>query len=180
MEVTAPSDAEIAYVLAGFVTNVRSLSIDPVIVRANWIDALDHVTARGSRMLNAYAGDENPFTKIGRRTVTVAVTKVVRAAQDAFEVHWQERILETGAPVRWERFTGAVSILFRSPSTAKLVSKNPLGLYVDGFTWTRDSIGDASLGLRSGTRDDFLASRRQPGEDHGAALHEAIPCLLPA
>src|SRR6266404_753466 len=144
MEAAAPSDAEIAYVLAGFVTNVRSLSVDPVIVRANWIDALDHVTARGARMLNAYAGDENPFTKIGRRTVTVAVTKVVRAAEDAFEIHWEERILETGAPVRWERFTGAVSILFSSPSTARLISKNPLGLYVDSFTWRRDSIGDAS------------------------------------
>jgi len=144
MEAATPSDAEIAYVLAGFVTNVRSLSVDPVIVRANWIDALDHVTARGARMLNAYAGDENPFMKIGRRTVTVAVTKVVRAAKDAFEIHWEERILETGAPVRRERFTGAVSVLFSSPSTARLISKNPLGLYVDAFTWERDSIGGAS------------------------------------
>ena len=117
---------------------------DPVIVRANWIDALDHVTARGARMLDAYADDENPFMKIGRRTVTVAVTKVVRAAEDAFEIHWEERILETGAPVRWERFTGAVSILFSSASTARLISKNPLGLYVDSFTWRRDSIADAS------------------------------------
>ena len=144
MEAATPYDAEIAYVLAGFVTNVRSLSVDPVIVRTNWIDALDHVTARGARMLNAYAGDENPFMKIGRRTVTVAVTKVVRAAEDAFEIHWEERILETGAPARWERFTGVVSILFSSPSTARLISKNPLGLYVDSFTWRRDSIGDAS------------------------------------
>jgi type IV secretory pathway TrbF-like protein/sugar phosphate permease len=144
MEATAPSDAQIAFVLAGFVTNVRSLSVDPVIVRANWIDALDHVTARGARMLDAYARDESPFTKIGRRTVTVVVTEVVRAAEDAFEIHWEERILETGAPVRWERFTGAVSILFSSPSTARLISKNPLGLYVDSFTWKRDSIGNAS------------------------------------
>jgi type IV secretion system protein TrbF len=69
MEAAAPSDAEIAYVLAGFVTNVRSLSVDPVIVRANWIDALDHVTdhvtTRAARMLNAYAGDENPFMRSG-------------------------------------------------------------------------------------------------------------------
>jgi len=144
MEAAAPSDAEIAYVLGEFVTNVRSLSVDPVIVRANWIDALDHVTVRGARMLNSYALDESPFTKIGRRTVTIAVTKVLRAGEGAFEIHWEERILETGAPVRWERFTGAVSILFSSSSTARLISKNPLGLYVDSFTWRRDSIGDAS------------------------------------
>jgi type IV secretory pathway TrbF-like protein len=144
MEATAPSDAQIAYVLAGFITNVRSLSVDPVVVRANWIDALDHVTARAARMLDAYARDESPFTKIGRRSVTVVVTKVARAAEDAFEIHWKERILETGAPIRRERFTGAVSILFGSPSTANLISKNPLGLYVDRFTWWRDSAVDAS------------------------------------
>jgi type IV secretory pathway TrbF-like protein/predicted MFS family arabinose efflux permease len=142
MEATAPSDAQIAYFLTGFVKNVKSLSVDPVVVRANWIDALDHVTARGARTLNACARDESPFTKIGRRTVTVVVTKVVRAAEDAFEIRWQERILETGAPVKHERFTGTVSIVVGSPNTPELMSKNPLGLYVDRFTWWRDSIGD--------------------------------------
>ncbi len=142
MEATAPSDAQIAYVLTGFVKNVRSLSVDPVVVRTNWIDALGHVTARGARTLNAFARDESPFTKIGRRTVTVVVTKVVRAAEDAFEIRWQERILETGAPVKHERFTGTVSIVVSSPNTPELMSKNPLGLYVDRFTWWHDSIGD--------------------------------------
>jgi len=144
IEVAAPSDAEISFVLARFVANVRSLSVDPVTVRANWIDALDHVTVRGARMLNAYARDESPFTKIGQRTVTVVVTKVARAAEDAFAIRWEELILETGGRVRRERFTGVVSILFSSPGTASPISKNPLGLYVDAFTWEADSIEGAS------------------------------------
>ncbi len=144
MAATAPSDAEIAYVLAGFVTNVRSLSLDPVVVHANWIDALDHVTPQGARTLTAYARDESPLTKIGRRTVTVAITKLQRAAEDAFEIRWEERVLETGAPVKTERFMATISIVLSSASMPRLISKNPLGLYVDRFTWWRDSIGDAS------------------------------------
>jgi type IV secretory pathway TrbF-like protein/predicted MFS family arabinose efflux permease len=143
-EATAPSDAEIAYVLAGFIKNVRSLSVDPVVVRANWIDALDHVTARGARTLDAYARDESPFAKIGRRTVTVVVTKVVRAAGDAFEIRWEERISETDAAVKRERFMGAVSIVFKSPNVAGAISSNPLGVYVDSFTWQRDPIAGAT------------------------------------
>jgi type IV secretion system protein TrbF len=61
MEVTAPSDAQIAYVLAPFINNVRSLSVDPIVVRANWIDALDHVTARRAQMLNAYTRNHGRF-----------------------------------------------------------------------------------------------------------------------
>ena len=143
-EATAPSDAQIAYVLAGFVKNVRSLFVDPVVVRANWIDALDHVTARGSRTLNAYARNESPFTKIGQRTVTVLMTKVVRAANDAFDIRWEERIIETDAAVKRERFVGAVSIVFKSPNVTGAMSSNPLGVYVDSFTWRRDPIVGAT------------------------------------
>jgi type IV secretory pathway TrbF-like protein/predicted MFS family arabinose efflux permease len=138
-EAAAPSDAQIAYVLARFVNNVRSLSVDPIVVRANWIDALDQVTARGVRILNAYARDESPFTQVRRRTVTVVVTEIVRRAEDAFEIRWEEQIFETRMPVRRERFMGAVYILFSSPNASRLTSKNPLGLYVDKFTWWRDS-----------------------------------------
>ncbi len=142
-EAGAASDAQIAYVLASFVKNVRSLSVDPVVVRANWLDALDHVTARGARALKEYSRDDSRFTKIGRRTVTVVVTKVVRAAEDAFEIRWEERIIETGAAVKHESFTGAVSIFVSSPNAIGMTSKNPFGVYVDRFTWRQDSLADA-------------------------------------
>jgi type IV secretory pathway TrbF-like protein len=143
-EATAPSDAQIAYVLARFIKNIRSVSIDPVVVRANWIDALNHVTGRGARTLNDYARDESPFTKIGRRTVTVEITEVVRASAATFDVRWEERIFEAGAVVKCERFKGVVAIVLNSPITAGMIIKNPLGLYVDRFTWWCDPIGDAA------------------------------------
>src|SRR5690606_34085533 len=39
-----PVDAQIAYHLARFVTLVRSLSIDPIVVRQNWLEAYDYTT----------------------------------------------------------------------------------------------------------------------------------------
>ncbi len=133
-----PSDAQIAYALGDFVKDVRSLSADPVVVRANWTDALDHVTIHGAQILDAYARDETPFDKIGRRTVTVLGTKVVRTGEDTFEVRWEEQIVENSVAVRRERFMAAISVAFSSPNTSGLITKNPLGLYVDRFTWSRD------------------------------------------
>jgi type IV secretory pathway TrbF-like protein len=43
-----PSDAQIAYHLARFITLVRSLSIDPIVVRQNWLDAYDYTTDKGA------------------------------------------------------------------------------------------------------------------------------------
>ena len=50
LEAYQPSDAQIAHFLARFIENVRSLSIDPVIVRTNWLRAYDFVTDRGRPM----------------------------------------------------------------------------------------------------------------------------------
>ena len=132
-----PSDAQIAYFLARFVKNIRSLSRDPVIVRADWMDALNYVTARGVRLLADYARDSKPFTDVGLRSVTVEATNVVRATDRSFEIHWNEKTYENGVLVKSERYTGVAEIIFQSAARADPL-KNPLSLFVDTFHWKRD------------------------------------------
>src|SRR3569832_2111219 len=72
-ETYQPSDAQIAHFLARFIENVRSLSIDPVMVRTSWLRAYDFVTDRGAQALNDYARETDPFTKIGTKTATADV-----------------------------------------------------------------------------------------------------------
>ena len=78
----------------------------------------------------------------------VEVTKVLRAAEDAFEIRWEEQILEIGAPVKREHFVGTIAIVFGSPTTTTKVGKSPLGLYVDRFT-----CGGIRLGMRADDSD---------------------------
>ncbi len=61
-----PGDAQIAHHLARFVTLVRSLSIDPIVVRQNWLDAYDYTTDKGAAVLNDYARTNDPFARIGK------------------------------------------------------------------------------------------------------------------
>ena len=61
-----------------------------------------------------------------------------------FDVRWGERIFEAGAVAKSERFKGVVDIVFNSPTAAGMIIRNPLGLYVDRFTWWRDPIGDTA------------------------------------
>jgi type IV secretion system protein VirB5 len=142
VEAYQPSDAQIAHFLARFIENVRSLSVDPVIVRTNWLHAYDFVTDRGAQALNEYAREADPFTKIGARTATAEVTSVVRASNDSFEIRWKESTYENGAVAKTERFTGVVSVILKTPSNAETLRKNPLGLYVHSLNWSRDFIGD--------------------------------------
>jgi type IV secretion system protein VirB5 len=137
-EIYKPSDAQIAFHLARFVDNVRSLSIDPVVVRQNWLKAYDFVTDRAAVTLNEYARDNDPFAKVGRETVAVEVASVVRASDASFQVRWLERIFEGGALKETKRLTGLFSIVITPPRNVEAVRKNPLGIYVHTFNWSQD------------------------------------------
>ena len=145
IETYRPSDAQIAHALAGFIRDVRSVSIDPVVVRENWLRAYDYATDRGALALNDYARNHDPFKDVGRRSVTVEVGSVVRASDDSFEIRWSEKTYASGQFEKLERFTAHLTIVLAPPRTAEALHKNPLGLYVHGVNWSKDlSTGERS------------------------------------
>ena len=134
----SPTDAEIAWYLARFVTDVRSLSLDPVVVRRNWLEAYDYATDHGALFLNQYAQANDPFKAVGERTISVQITSVVRASDNSFQVKWTEQIFEHDALARTEHWTAILSVVTKQPTTAEVLNKNPLGLYVNGVNWSRE------------------------------------------
>jgi type IV secretion system protein TrbF len=133
-----PTDAQIAYHLARFITDLRSLSIDPVLVRQNWLEAYGYATDHGAVFLNDYARASDPFKAIGERSVAVQVTSVVRVSDDSFQVKWTEQTYDHDSRAKSERWTAILSIVMQQPRTADALRKNPLGLYVNGLNWSRE------------------------------------------
>lgn len=133
-----PSDAQIAYHLAAFIKNTRSVSIDPIIVRQNWLQAYAYATDRGASTLNSYANENDPFGEIGTRSVSVDVTSVVRASDDSFTLRWRETAFRNGAEIGRENWTATLSIINDPPRDAETLHRNPLGLYVHGINWSKD------------------------------------------
>ncbi len=140
-----PNDAQIAHHLARFVTDVRSLSIDPIVVRQNWLEAYEFTTDRGAATLNDYARANDPFSRIGQSSVAVEVTSVVRASDTSFQVRWIERNYANGAPSGTERWTAVLSVVLQPPRTEQRLRKNPLGIYVNGLSWSRELEATDSL-----------------------------------
>ena len=133
-----PTDAEIAYHLARFITDVRSLPIDPIVVRRNWLEAYDYATARAANVLNDYARQNDPFKSVGEKSVTADVTSVVRASDSSFQVKWTEQTYDHGTLARTDHYTAILSVVVQQPHDADTLRKNPLGIYVHGLNWSRD------------------------------------------
>jgi len=133
-----PNDAQIAYHLSRFIQNVRSLSIDPVVVRQNWLDAYDYTTERGAATLNEYARTNDPFSRVGQTTISIEMTSVVRVSETSVQLRWVERTYTNGALTNTERWTAILSLLMKQPRDEARLRKNPLGIFVDGLNWSRE------------------------------------------
>jgi type IV secretion system protein TrbF len=133
-----PADAQVAYLLSRFITDVRSLSIDPIVVRQSWLEAYGFATDRGAATLNDYARVNDPFAHVGQNSVSVEVTSVVRMSDTSFQARWIEHRYTDGAISGTERWTAVLSLIVEPPRTDEQLRRNPLGIYVNGLSWSRD------------------------------------------
>jgi type IV secretory pathway TrbF-like protein len=133
-----PTDPQIAWHLGRFISNIRSKSLDPVLMRENWLSAYDFASDRGAIFLGEYARAATPFADIGDKTTSVQVTSVVRASDNSFQVKWTESAFERGTLAGTSRWTAILAVKVRPPRSADTLRKNPLGLYVDAVDWSRE------------------------------------------
>ncbi|MGI6855051.1 conjugal transfer protein TrbF [Mesorhizobium sp. 1B3] len=131
-------DAQIARQLEDFIVWVRGLPMDPVVVRNNWFRAYDYTTDRGAAALNDYARVNDPFTRVGREQVSVAVSSAIRASPDSFRIAWTEQRFENGQLASTERWTAILTVVIRAPRTADAIRANPFGIYVNAISWSRE------------------------------------------
>ncbi len=133
-----PTDPQIAWHLGRFVEQVRSIPADPIVVRQNWLRAYEFTTDRGAAALNDYARTNDPFSKLGERQVSVEVSSVIRASPDSFRVAWTEKRYENGQLSTTERWTAILTVVIQTPRSAEALRANPLGIYVNAISWSRE------------------------------------------
>jgi len=134
-----PTDPQIAWHLARFIEQVRSVPADPIVLRQNWLRAYDYTTDRGALALNDYARTADPFGRVGQVQVSIEVSSVIRASADSFRLAWVERRYENGQLAATERWSAIVTLVIQPPRDAERLRKNPLGIFVHAINWSRES-----------------------------------------
>jgi len=126
------------------ISNVRSVSIDPIVVRENWLNAYHYTTDKASLTLNDYARTNDPFSDVGKRSVSVDIASIVRSSDDSFDVRWRETTFLSGVQQTQQTYTAVLSIVIDPPRDEATLHRNPLGIYVHGINWSRDLISTQS------------------------------------
>ena len=134
-----PAQAQSGAVLARWIRDVRSKSLDPLVIRENWMRAYDLLTPKSAAFLTAWAEAHDPFAEVGQETVEVEILNVVARSSRTFDIQWREtRSIngQRGAPERWRALIATTT---RTPRTEAELFKNPLGLFIEDVSWTPDA-----------------------------------------
>ncbi len=133
-----PSDPQIAWYLANFIQDVRSVPDDPIVLRQDWLQAYDFTTTAGAAALNDYARVNDPFAQLGHAQVSVEIASVIRASPSSFQVAWIERRYQDGALAATEHWTAILTVVAEPPHDADTLRRNPLGIYVNAINWSKE------------------------------------------
>lgn len=134
-----PKDAEVGYALSRWISDVRSQSVDPVVIRSNLLRAYDLTTPKSAAFLNSWAEAHDPFKDAGRAATTVEVLNVVRRSDATYDLQWRETRFLNGQKAGEGRWRALVTLKLQPPTNEAELMKNPLGIRIEDVSWTPDA-----------------------------------------
>jgi type IV secretion system protein TrbF len=134
-----PGQPVIEYFIVQFVTKVRSIPLDPVVAKVEWLSAYEFLRKNAANTLNEIAVREQPFSRIGLETVSVRMKSVVPLSRDTYQVRWEETdFSKEGVSTGVKGMTGIFNVEVVPPTDERKLRANPLGLFIKQFSWSRD------------------------------------------
>jgi type IV secretion system protein VirB5 len=89
-------------------------------------------------MVNSYYKEHSPFERLTKETVRVKVNSIVQINTNTYQVDWEEIVSDPrGVKLRTDSFKASITILMVPPATQSEIMKNPIGLYIKEFNFSK-------------------------------------------
>jgi type IV secretory pathway TrbF-like protein len=137
-----PGELEVKYFLAQFIRNVRSVPLDPVVIRQNWVKTYAFLRADAAALLNEMTQKDpnSPINKIGKVLITVQPLSIVKIPDtSSYQLRWQETVFSPHGQ-KEDEYTMLATVIIEldPPKDEQTLQDNPLGLFIKNFQWNRE------------------------------------------
>jgi type IV secretion system protein TrbF len=124
--------------VARWITNLRTVVIDPVVQRkmVDEVYGLASASSAASQALTDWYQQNSPFARLQKETVDVSVESIVQQSSKSYEVVWSESTHDLFGQLQGtHRYRAIVTVNTQEVSDPEQALINPLGLYVTNFSW---------------------------------------------
>jgi type IV secretory pathway TrbF-like protein len=132
-----PTDPQVAFHLARFIEQVRSIPADPIIVRQNWLRAYDFATDKRRARAQRLCPDQRSVRPDRREQVGVDVQRHPRLT-DQLPRRLGRASLPRRQPCRNEPLDRDPDHRRPDPAHPDALRKNPLGIFVNAINWSKE------------------------------------------
>ena len=165
-----PETAQVGYFVGEVVRLVRERPLDPVVMRQQWTKAYQFLAGPAVNGMNEYAATDSGLRSIpgqGATARTVEIRNILQKSDGTYQVRWTETTFANGIRRTKEDFTGLFQVKLIPPRDEADTFKNPIGVYVTNFTWSREFSGavlhENGASPASPQPSDPTATPSQPG-----------------
>ena len=129
-----PTEAQKHFFITRFIELTRTVPLDPVLAKKNWISAYRFLTSRGVDKLNGYFRQNNPVALLGKGTISVQVLDINPVTPTTTHVNWAETLVDSeGKEAPAKEYSGVFTTVVKQPTNQQGILQNPLGLYIVDF-----------------------------------------------
>ena len=122
-----PQEAEIKHFLSRFVSNIRTIPLDPVLYKNNWNTAQHFLTPQAAQKLNNMIASENQLARLGRSTTQVSIRSI------------QLQPGTNSATGKKDYYVALFTVIVNPPTKEQELLINPLGLRIADLNYSREN-----------------------------------------
>ena len=138
-----PRDAELKHFLIEFTKNIRTVPLDPVLLRNNWNTAQHFMTKEAAQKLNTLIQREGHIAKLGKATVQPDIKSVQLqpGTQRTFQVRWVEEDFNVAgnATGKVSNYVALYTIVVQPPEKETELMVNPLGIKIADLSYAKEN-----------------------------------------
>ncbi len=139
-----PDAAQVGYFVGEVVRLVRERPLDPVVMRQQWTRAYQFLAGQAVTSMNEYAANDTGLRSLpgqGATARTVEISSILQKSEGTYQVRWVETTFSNGVSRSREDYTGLFQVKLMPPRDEADTFKNPIGVYITSFTWSREFSG---------------------------------------
>jgi type IV secretory pathway TrbF-like protein len=160
--------AQVGYFVGEVVRMVRERPLDPVVLRQQWTKAYQFLAGPAISAMNQYAASDGGMESLpgeGGLARTVEISSILQKTTDTYQVRWVESTYSSGLRRSREEYTVLFQIKLLPPRDEADAFKNPIGVYITNFTWSREFSGPVlrEEGVRATTNPAVHSNNLESG-----------------
>lgn len=138
LEAYSPKQASYHAQAREFIGWIRALPTDAHVVQTNWRRAYGILTPRAQNLFNTLVKEEPRYKDVGTKVIQADVLRIVAASENSLDVTWVEHVLDKHLnTLQTITYSGLLTFVLMPPKTDEEIRLNPLGIWIDHFSWQR-------------------------------------------